>query len=127
MNISADTASLGADETFEMPMQLLQPWSTPILKTRLPEEVLRRLLALTDEILGSNRAQSFGHGLVGQICDEKRIPIESLNKIGVLGFLEGVVKEFVVTCKCQQHPFKNELVRSVPYTTKIISCWALPQ
>ncbi len=37
----------------EMEVELLQPWSTFVMKTQLPPEVLQKMLKITDEIVAN--------------------------------------------------------------------------
>ena len=39
------------EETYELPLQLLQPWSTPILKTILPPKVLQTMIEISDKVI----------------------------------------------------------------------------
>ena len=40
-------------ETYEMQFELLQPWSTFVMKTKLPPPILEKMLKITDEIVAN--------------------------------------------------------------------------
>ena len=128
MNVSAQAVSQSTeDQSFQVPVQIFQPWSTPVLKTTLPPTILASMLEATDELLSDKSSEPMGTNLVGQIENERRIPLEALENIGAKGFLENMVREFVILCKCQEHPFENDLVRRQIWSTSITSCWVVSQ
>ena len=54
-----------------MNMDMIQPWSTFIMKTKLPDTILGKMLEITDEIVdNAENEQSWGHNLAGQIEHE---------------------------------------------------------
>ena len=56
------------DQKFELNMSMIQPWSTFVMKTKLPDAILGKMLEITDEIIDNvENAQSWGHNLAGQI------------------------------------------------------------
>ena len=57
-----------SEQNYELNIEMIQPWSTFIMKTRLPDAILGKMLELTDEIVdNAENAQSWGHNLAGQI------------------------------------------------------------
>lgn len=128
MNINSEHFSETLkDNTYKMSAQVLQPWSTPVLKTSLPEDILARMIEVSDRFLANRQSVSNGGNLVGQIENEIKLPLEALQEIGALGFFENMVKEFVIICKCQEHPFKKDIVRAASWNVELDSCWVVSQ
>jgi len=124
--------SLGASwkppETFEMNTELLQPWSTFVMKTKLPPRILEKLIKITDEIVENREsAISWGHQLVGQIEDEFLIEPEILNREGLTGVFLDVCKSFVIKAQCQADPFKKKEILKEEWLTQINSIWVVSQ
>ena len=53
--------------------QLLQPWSVPILKTNLPENIFKSFYNLSEDILKDPNPRLAGPYLAGQIENERYI------------------------------------------------------
>tara|TARA_R100000773_G_C4220482_1_gene119186 strand:+ start:2356 stop:2598 length:243 start_codon:yes stop_codon:yes gene_type:complete len=60
---------------YNLPIEVLAPWSNIVLKTRIPDEVFEDLLKMYDEVMKSDW-QSHGKTLVGQIDEEPKIDLE---------------------------------------------------
>ena len=85
------------DENFQMPIELLQPWSTFVMKTRLPLPIFDKMIAITDAIVdNAETAQSWGINLAGQIKDELYVEHEILERENLMGFFMDVVRNFVI-------------------------------
>ena len=91
----------GIQPQYEMSLTMLQPWSTPIMKTELPPEILQTMTEISDQIIADKEAKSWGHNLSGQIDSELLIEQNILEQTGMLGFFMGAVRQFVIICKCQ--------------------------
>ena len=61
-------------------MDLLQPWSVPLMRTELPPYVLEGMIELTDDMIADENSASHGSQLAGQIKTELTIDIERLKK-----------------------------------------------
>ena len=128
MNVSAQpTRQNQEEEIFEVPLQTFQPWSTPVLKTKVPPKILTNMLRATDRLLSDKTSESHGSKLAGQIESEVSIPLRTLEEIGARGFLENMVREFVLMCLCQKYPLQTEFVRQQMYATSIVDCWLVSQ
>jgi hypothetical protein len=128
MNINSEHFSeRQKDNAYQMSAQVLQPWSTPVLKASIPREILARMIEVSDGLLANRQSVSNGDNLVGQIATEVKLPLEALEEIGALRFFENMVREFVIICKCQEHPFKNDIVRAASWNVELTSCWIVSQ
>ena len=47
-------------DTYEMSIKLLQPWSTPIMKTELPPKILQTMTEISDQVIADKDAESWG-------------------------------------------------------------------
>ena len=50
-------ASINQDSSYDMNVQFVQPWSCPILMTRLPDNILGKMLEITDEVIEKKRTK----------------------------------------------------------------------
>ena len=85
-----------------MEIELLQPWSVPVLKTKLPDDVLETMIEISDKVLADPNAEDWGPNLVGQTDKERAIPREMLLDTDVMGFFLEAMRTFVKLCKNQQ-------------------------
>ena len=116
------------DENFQMPIELLQPWSTFVMKTRLPLPIFDKMIKITDEIVdNAENEKSHGHNLAGQIKDELWVDHEILERENVLGFFMDVIRNFVIQQTCQQEPFEREKILAEEWYTQMLSMWIISQ
>ena len=115
------------EKKYEMDITVLQPWSTPVLKMKLPPEVLQTMIEITDQVIADKEAKSWGHNLAGQIDSELLIEQNILEQTGMLGFFMGAVRQFVMMCKCQQLPDHIEAVQKEEWLTQMLTMWIVSQ
>ena len=115
------------EKKYEMDITVLQPWSTPVIKTKLPPEVLQTMIEITDQVIADKEAKSWGHNLAGQIDSELLIEQNILEQTGMLGFFMGAVRHFVMMCKCQQLPDHIEAVQKEEWLTQMLTMWVVSQ
>ena len=128
MNISAENLEkLNADEAFKLRFDVLQPWSTPVLRTTLPPNVFDALFGLTETILRSSGSSNFGHNLAGEIENELEIPLSRLSERGLKRVLERIVAEFVRVCKFQSVPALANQTHPPRWGAELISAWIVSQ
>ena len=58
------------EQTYEMQIQLIQPWSVPIFKTPLPPDVLQTMIGISDQVIADKETKSWGANLAGQVEKE---------------------------------------------------------
>ena len=66
--------------SLEMSIDLLQPWSVPVMRTKLPPYVLDRMLEISDDMISDENSISHGARLAGQIKTELTVDTELLKK-----------------------------------------------
>ena len=71
-----------------MHFDLLQPWSTFIMKTKLSPPVLQKMIKITDEILENKESgKSVGDDVgIGQIKEEFLVDPKIIEREGILEF-----------------------------------------
>ena len=117
----------GKEKKYEMDITVLQPWSTPVIKTKLPPEVLQTMIEITDQVIADKEAKSWGDNLAGQIDSELLIEQNILEQTGMLGFFMGAVRQFVMMCKCQQLPDHIEAIQKEEWLTQMLTMWVVSQ
>jgi hypothetical protein len=119
-------------------VELLQPWSTFVMHTKLRPEVLEEMLKITDEILSEKQNHtSWGHNLAGQIEDEIYINPTDLIP-NVTTYLHEVLRQFILLQLLQSYPYpsphdidthherKQEILKG-GISTELISMWVVSQ
>ena len=116
------------DQKFEMNMDIIQPWSTFVMKTKLPDAILGKMLEITDEMVdNAENEKSWGHNLAGQIEHELYVEHEKLHEAGIYGFFMDIVRHFVVAAKSQQHPGNEQAIQQEKWLTQMLSMWVISQ
>ena len=115
------------NQTYELGIQMLQPWSVPILQTALPPNVLQTMTEISDEVIADKEAKSWGYNLAGQINSELVIEHDILNQTGMMSFFMGAVREFIIQCKCQMFPYGVDEIRKEEWLTQMLSMWIISQ
>ncbi len=111
-----------------MQFELLQPWSTFVIKTRLPLPIFDKMIAITDEIVdNAENEKSHGEHLAGQIKDELWVDHEILERENLMGFFQDVVRNFVIQQTCQTQPFEREKILEEEWYTQMLSMWIISQ
>ena len=121
------TKKQGGEKQYQIDITVFQPWSTPVIKTKLPPEVLHTMIEITDQVIADKEAKSWGHNLAGQIDSELIIEHDILNKTGMMNFCMGSVRQFVMMCKCQQMPDHAEAMQKEEWLTQLMSMWVVSQ
>ena len=122
-----DDRKKNVEKTYELPIMMLQPWSTPVMKTKLPPEVLKTMTEISDQVLADKDAESWGENLAGQIETELVVEHDILKQTKMMGFFMGAVRQFVLMCKCQQMPEVAEAVQREEWLTQMLSMWVVSQ
>ena len=119
--------SVNKEEGFEMQAEFLQPWSTFVLKTKLPPPILEEMIRISDEIVENKEsATSWGHELAGQIEDEFLIEPKILES-KIMGFFSNVCRTYVAQAYCQNSPFKKEEYLKEKWIIEMTSMWIVSQ
>ena len=117
---------------YELKCELLQPWSTFVMKTHLPPPVLKKMLKITDAIYDNRdsdavKAIHYGENLAGQIENEFLIKEEILINEGLLGFFLDVCKTFVVQAFLQHEPYRKEEILKEKWIAQITKMYMVSQ
>jgi len=112
---------------YEIEVDLIQPWSVPVMKTTLPPDVLQTMIEISDLVIADKELKSYGHTLAGQIETELEIESNILKQTGVMDFFLDVVRQFVIMCKCQMMPGLEQAIQKEKWLTQILSIWIVSQ
>jgi len=117
----------GKQKTYDMEVELIQPWSVPVFKTTLPPEILQTMTEISDQVIADKDTKSHGEYLAGQIDSELLIEHNLLEQSGVMGFFLGAVRQFVIQCKCQMMPNMIEAVQREEWLIQMLTMWIISQ
>ena len=105
-------------EKFQIEIELLQPWSTFVMKTQLPPLILEKMLKITDEIVENREGRSVDVG-AGQMKDQFEIPFKILDQEELVEFFLDVCRNYVIQAFCQSQPFDKESILKEEYWTQL--------
>ena len=115
------------EHSFDVPMKLVQPWSCPVLMTRLPDQVLGKMLEITDEVF-EKKEKSWGENLAGQIESELIVPHEMLQEAKIFDFFHDLVSHYIQEVKKQMYgPGGEQMVANEKWLVQMLSMWVVNQ
>ena len=103
-----------------MNFELLQPWSTFIMKTKLPSHILYRMVHLTDNIVEDKKSDKDVLG-AGQIQNQFLINLEILREENVANYFLDAFKTYVIQAFHQSHPDMD--IPDDEWFTQIAGAW----
>ena len=89
----------------------------------LPDDALKALINMTDNIIKDKKSESHGKSLAGVIDKEVKVYKSDMEKAGVDQLIESCVKSYVVHC-AKQHNFFSE---THTFQSQINSAWIVSQ
>ena len=92
----------------EVDFDILRPFGPRIARIQMPEEILGKMIELTDEIIKDEERKSWGHHLVGQIKEEPYITKETLQQIGVYDFFNGCLQYYLTEVMKELYAYTEE-------------------
>ena len=115
------------EQTYNMEVTLIQPWSVPVFKTTLPPHVLQTMTEISDQVIADKKTKSWGPQLAGQIDSELYVEHDILEQTGMLGFFMGAVRQFIIMCKCQMMPDRIDDIQREEWLTQMLTMWIISQ
>jgi len=106
----------------EMQYELLQPWSTFVMKTELSPEVLEKMIRISDEIVKDEMNRDCKLG-AGQLENQFNIDLKILEQEEMLGFFLNVCRNYVIQAFCQAQPNNKEDILKEEWLTQINLMW----
>ena len=106
----------------EMEIELLQPWSTFVMKAQLPPWILEKMIKITDEIVEDRAGKGDNPG-AGQMEDQFYIEIEVLEREELLEFFLELCKIYIIQAYCQSMPENKEEWLKEEYCTEMTAMW----
>ena len=95
-----------------MELELIQPWSVPVVKTTLSPQVLQTMVEISDQVLDGENLE---------------IDLDILKQRGVKDFFIDAVCQFVIVCKYQMLPHMIEEITQEKWMVQILSMWVVSQ
>ena len=124
----AERAAKKEEELYKMHFEFLQPWSTFVLKTKLPQLIFDKMIKITDTIVdNAKNEKNWGDQLAGQIKDELWIDHEILEREEVMGFFLDVARNFVIQQYCKTFPLDQKRIMAEEWYTNMNSMWIISQ
>ena len=88
--------------------QLTKPFGPAFAFIQMPDEVLRKLIKLSDQILEDPNRVDWGKNLVGQVAEEPWVSNEALQEAGVYGYIQNMLYNYVYNSLLQEgHKIKQ--------------------
>jgi len=112
---------------YEIEVDLIQPWSVPVMKTTLPPDVLQTMIEISDLVIADKESIHFGKNLAGQIDTELLVEHNILEQTRVMDYFLNVVRQFVIICKCQSFPNSIKEVHQEEWLSQMSSMWIISQ
>jgi len=101
-----------------MKLSVFQPWSEFVMKGVLSEELISKLIELTDIISQDSQKVSYNNALAGEIENEWGIDVSLLTNVKFQPFLFELIKEYIRLVKIQRTPKGTHLECSFEAFTK---------
>ena len=115
------------EQIYNMDLMLIQPWSVPVFRTRLPPDILQTMIEISDQVIADEKTKTWGSHLAGQIEKELKVELELLVQRGVMSFLMTAVRQFVITCKIQMAPNRKDAILQEEWLTQMLTMWIVSQ
>jgi len=117
-----DSTEQRKEERVTMKLELLQPWSTFVMKTQLPLSILEKMIRITDEIIES-RPETYTPG-AGQLENQFSIDFKILEEQKeVQGFFLDMYRNYIIQAYCQNDPFNKEEILNEEYSPRLSGMW----
>ena len=116
------------EENFKMPFELLQPWSTFVMKTKLPLSIFEKMLKITDEIVENPESPPASHPFP-TIKDEFGMEQEILKHEDLSDFFSDVIRQFIIQQTLQANPYKEirKIILNDEWYIEILNMWIISQ
>ena len=126
MNKKRKLAASNVEKSVEMNVEMLSPFGPFMMKAKLPDKILNRMIEITDDITNDEEnKKNWGHALAGQIRDEPLIANEYLDARGLYNYFNNLCTYYI------DHTIKinNVDVKMIDPETnsKITSMWIVNQ
>jgi hypothetical protein len=89
-------------------IELIQPWSVPVMKTTLPPDVLQTMIEISDLVIADKDTEYVEHNI--------------LEQTGVMDFFLGAIRQFIIMCKFQINEIQQE-----EWLVQMLRMWIVSQ
>ena len=115
------------EEIIEMEYELLQPWSTFVMKTQLPPPVLEKMMKITDEVIANQKPDKAEQRDTEDFKEFFCLEHSLFERENLLEFFLNTVKNFAIQQTLQQHPFSKELILNDEWDASMEEIWIVSQ
>ena len=96
MNKKRKLAASNVEKSVEMNVEMLSPFGPFMMKAKLPDKILNRMIEITDDITNDEEnKKNWGHALAGQIRDEPLIANEYLDARGLYKYFNNLCTYYI--------------------------------
>ena len=106
---------------------LLQPWSTFVMRTKLPPLIFKKMIKITDEIITNSKSMEKGQTGAGELEDEFLVEHEILEREDLLLFFLDLTRQFAIQQTLQANPLIREKILNDKWYTKMRDMWIISQ
>lgn len=105
-------------------IELLQPWSTFVLKTQLPPDVLSKMKDITDDIVEGKTSSVSAREAVGAGEMERQYLLEFLGLPEELqSYFSVLLEKYIVSAFCQKNPEDKENILKQKWESRVTLMW----
>ena len=111
------------DKSWNVDISVIQPWSVPIFRLKLPDDILSAMLRITDKIVDDENSKSHGEHLAGQVERELIIDNALLKEDLIDQFVGNAAMELIK--QCYRNTARDQLIPKLQVSLQ--SFWIVSQ
>lgn len=112
---------------FDMKCEILQPWSTFIMKTKLPPLIFEKLLKITDKISTERNPHEIEQKDSEHFKEFHYLEESLLKCENILEFFLNAIKSFAIQQTIQQNPFSKKMIMNDEWVVNLDDVWFINQ
>ena len=107
----------------EFQYEILQPWSTFVMKTQLPPDVFQKMTKITDEIVERGEPDASLQVGAGEMKKQLSIDFKILEQVGLMEYFLQACKQYIIQAFLQAHPENKENILKKEWLTQMTLMW----
>ena len=104
-------------------IEIFQPWSSFVMKTKLPSNMVKKMIDITDDIISDENSVSHNKNLAAVIENQFSIPYNMVG-VDIKDFLNECVIEYISKQHKQNYPFESA---DLKFHSRINDMWVVSQ
>ena len=112
---------------FDMECEILQPWSTFIMKTKLPPIIFEKLLKITDKVSTERKPHGIEQKESEYFKEFHWLEHSLFERENILEFFINAIKNFAIQQTIQQNPFSKEMIMNDEWSVNLDEAWIVNQ